>query len=218
MERNVNMEEISDGKRYGLNDMVKADCLDCKGCHACCEGMGESILLDPLDVYRLTEMEQKTFEELLQHELELNVVKYVILPNIRMGDGKCAFLNQEGRCRIHASRPGICRIFPLGRIYEDGGFSYFLQTKECKMEQRAKVKVKKWIDTPQIRENQKFILDWHNFLKKMEAICEAREDLEERKKINMLFLNHFYIRPYREGDFYEQFYQRMDEWNTYGIG
>ena len=29
MERRVNMEEISDGKRYTGNDLVRADCHDC---------------------------------------------------------------------------------------------------------------------------------------------------------------------------------------------
>ena len=34
MKRQVNMNEISDGKLYGSNDMVKADCGDCEGCSA----------------------------------------------------------------------------------------------------------------------------------------------------------------------------------------
>ena len=51
MRRQVSIEEISDGKLYSANDMVKADCQDCKGCSACCHGMGESIMLDPLDIY-----------------------------------------------------------------------------------------------------------------------------------------------------------------------
>ena len=29
MKRNVDMKDISDGKLYDLNDMVKADCNDC---------------------------------------------------------------------------------------------------------------------------------------------------------------------------------------------
>lgn len=40
MKRNVNLEEISDGRLYDENDMVKAGCDDCKGCSACCRGMG----------------------------------------------------------------------------------------------------------------------------------------------------------------------------------
>lgn len=33
MRREVTLEEISDGRLYDANDMVKADCQDCKGCH-----------------------------------------------------------------------------------------------------------------------------------------------------------------------------------------
>lgn len=43
MERHINLNEISDGKLYNLNDMVRADCGDCKGCFACCTGMGRSL-------------------------------------------------------------------------------------------------------------------------------------------------------------------------------
>ena len=56
MERNVTMAEISDGKLYSRDDMVKAGCDDCRGCSACCHGMGNSIVLDPYDVYRLTHL------------------------------------------------------------------------------------------------------------------------------------------------------------------
>ncbi len=54
MKRQVTMEEISDGKLYTSNDLVKADCGDCEGCHACCTGMGSSIVLDPLDIVRIS--------------------------------------------------------------------------------------------------------------------------------------------------------------------
>ena len=54
MKRNVSLEEISDGRLYDENDMVKVGCSDCKGCSSCCRGMGESIILDPLDIWQLS--------------------------------------------------------------------------------------------------------------------------------------------------------------------
>ena len=63
MERNVEIDKISDGKRYGANDLVKVGCDDCRGCSACCHGMGDSIVLDPMDVYRLEKKLGKTMEE-----------------------------------------------------------------------------------------------------------------------------------------------------------
>lgn len=127
------LQEISDGKIYGCNDMVRAACGDCAGCHACCEKMGTSIVLDPCDIWRLTTVTGKNFEQLLADTIELQVVDGVILPNLRMDGEKeqCVFLNEQGRCRIHAMRPGLCRVFPLGRIYEESRIRYFLQMDAC---------------------------------------------------------------------------------------
>ena len=47
MRREQTLEEISDGKLYDSNDMVKADCHDCEGCCDCCQGMGDSVILYP---------------------------------------------------------------------------------------------------------------------------------------------------------------------------
>lgn len=211
MERQVRMEDISDGRLYGLNDMVKADCNDCKGCSACCQGMGNSIVLDPLDIYRLTTGLNCRLEDLLAEKLDLNVVEGIILPNLKMSgkDEKCAFLNTEGRCSIHSIRPGICRIFPLGRFYEDGGFQYFLQVNECRKQNRTKVKVKKWIDTSDIVKNETFINQWHYFLKDLGRKLPVLSS-ETGKQINMYILNVFFVTLYEAGrDFYEQFEERM---------
>lgn len=213
MKRNVSLEEISDGKLYGLNDLVKADCHDCQGCFSCCQGMGESIVLDPLDVYRLCNGLHKTFESLLTDALALQVVDGIILPHLHMHGSKeqCFFLNAEGRCSIHAFRPGICRLFPLGRYYENHSFRYFLQTKECKSTNRTKIKVRKWLDTPDIHRYEKFITDWHYFLKGIEELLENAADDSLTKQVNLYLLKLFYILPYDETDFYPQFEARLSE-------
>ena len=54
MKRSIDINEVSDGKLYEVNDMVKAGCDGCKNCHACCEDMGGSIVLDPLDIFNMT--------------------------------------------------------------------------------------------------------------------------------------------------------------------
>lgn len=213
MERKISLDEISDGKLYTLNDMVKADCQDCKGCSACCRGMGKSIVLDPLDVFRIMSNLGLTFEQLLMDKVELNIVDGIILPNLKMSqsDEKCAFLSTEGRCSIHAFRPGICRLFPLGRYYENRSFSYFLQIHECKKENRSKVKVKKWIDTPDIKRNETFIADWHYFLKDLQKKIKESQDDSVAKTMNMYILKQFYLSPYQvEENFYTQFDLRLE--------
>lgn len=214
MKREVDLQEISDGKLYGLNDMVKADCGDCQGCSACCRGMGNSILLDPLDICRLSVNLNRTFEELLEDKIELNIVDGMILPNLRMsGEAEqCSFLDDNGRCTIHSFRPGICRIFPLGRYYENQGFQYFLQIHECKKDNRTKVKVRKWIDTPDVKRNEQFITDWHYFLNDLQELVKQGSGQEDIKRINLYVLKTFFMLPYKtEDDFYQQFSSRLAE-------
>ena len=120
MIRECTLEDISDGRTYGLNDMVKADTGNCAGCFKCCTGMGTSIVLDPYDVCQIKAALNKSFQELLdQGYIELNMVDGLILPNLKMNSkNRCSFLSDEGRCTIHQYRPGMCRIFPLGRVYD----------------------------------------------------------------------------------------------------
>lgn len=220
MKRNVDINEISDGRLYGLNDMVKAGCDGCKGCSACCHGMGNTVVLDPVDVYRLTANLKCSFEQLLADKIELNVVDGIILPNLRMDgdDEACRFLDKDGRCSIHAYRPGICRLFPLGRIYEDKAFKYFLQVHECPKENKTKVKVKNWLDTPDIKAYEAFVTAWHYMLKAFEKMLETADDTVA-KSISMYVLSEFYIKPYDDGNnIYEQLEIRIDKaYSDFGI-
>ncbi len=211
MKREVDINEISDGKLYDANDLVKADCNDCKGCCDCCKGMGESITLDPYDVYRLTTGLNVSFEILLSDKVALDMYDGIILPHLNMNgpEEACAFLNEEGRCSIHAIRPGICRLFPLGRIYENGDFKYFLQVNECSNKNRTKVKVKKWIDTPELKKNESFINQWHDYVNAVQNKVNSDMDEEMIRKINLFNLQHFYIEPYHADDFYTQFETRL---------
>ena len=212
MKRDIDIKDISDGKLYTANDMVKTDCHDCIGCSDCCRGMGSSILLDPMDIWRLTSNLQTDFNSLLDKYVELGMVDGLIMPNLKLaGDGEsCSFLTAEGRCGIHTFRPGICRLFPLGRIYEENGFKYFLQIHECAKTDKTKIKVKKWLGIPDIKSYEKFVWYWHDFVNKCE---EALVELEEgqQKILTLYLLKTFYQTTYPADDFYTEFYQRLDK-------
>lgn len=226
MLRNVSLEEISDGRLYGLNDMAKLGCNDCSGCSSCCRGMGNTIVLDPYDVWRLTGGLGMSLQQLLAGHLELNVVDGIILPNLKLaGDSEqCTFLNEAGRCSIHPYRPGICRLFPLGRYYEEDGFRYILQVHECEKQNRSKVKIRKWMDTPDMERYDAYIADWHAFLSKLrvklekETLAGASSDAADEeassqdlaKSISMYVLQQFYLLLYDTSrDFYSQYEARM---------
>ena len=218
---------------YTARDMAKIGCDDCKGCSYCCQEMGESVVLTPLDICELTLHLGKSFDELMEDKIELYMTDGMVMPNLKMtGETKaygskavCGFLNEEGRCSIHSFRPGLCRLFPLGRNYEikqveteDGikeikGFQYFIVKDSCPNLNGTKVKIEKWLGIPNLKKNEEFITEWHYFCKdfqeEMQRLLRAGED-ERVKKINVAMLELFYRKPYEKGrSFYEQFEERM---------
>ncbi|KDR95453.1 hypothetical protein SAMN02745945_02102 [Peptoclostridium litorale DSM 5388] len=208
------LEGISDGKIYDIKDMVKADAGGCEGCSACCHGVGDLVVLNPFDVYEIASYLNVSFDELLEDKIELRLNDKIILPHLKMhGESeRCGFLNEEDRCYVHAHRPNICRLFPLGRVYEEDDFKYFLQVGACLKNKLKKVKVKKWIGIKNHQENKAFILAWHNFIKALSFRIKFIREEQELSEINEYLLNMFYRMTLKEGeDFYTAFFARLPE-------
>ena len=93
--------------------------------------------------------------------------------------------------------------------YEENGFRYFLQVHECQKENRAKVKVKKWLDTPDLKKYEAYIARWHGLLIQLQEYIAAHP--ESAKAVSMDVLQRFYLTPYRTEEFYSEFFRRMDE-------
>lgn len=243
MYREESLEEISDGKLYTANDMVKTDTAGCVGCtEVCCHGMGSSIVLEPYDVYRLTTGLGKIFEELLGEGLvEINVVDGIMLPNMKMNPdtGSCAFLDGTNRCTIHGLRPGVCRLFPLGRYWEDvTHYKYILQKGQCHKDNLTKIKVKRWIGSEPAGYDE-YVSKWHAYLVRIkQAVAQIQAEgknfagngadnvaLSETaatqiRTICMYTLKMFYMTPYSTrvqengdaaGAAFEEIGHRIDE-------
>lgn len=214
MKREGDLSALTDGKLYRSSDMARLGCNDCEGCSGCCRGMGNSVVLDPYDVWRLEQGLGIPFAQMIGRQVMLSVVDGLILPSLNMeATGACPFLNEAGRCSIHAFRPGICRLFPLGRYYHDGGFSYVLMTGECQKENRSKVKIEKWLGELDLKAYEQFVLQWKNILEKTrESIRETMQNqpeqgdsskiaelaMAQQKQISMSLLQKYYLSPYGE--------------------
>ena len=66
---------------YSAQDMARISSSACAGCGACCRGMGDTIVLDPYDVWQMGLITGKTFEELMGAGIDLHVEEGVILPS-----------------------------------------------------------------------------------------------------------------------------------------
>lgn len=199
---------------FSGNDMAKLGCGECDGCSDCCRGMGQSIVLDPYDIYQLQKVTKQNFAQLMQEFIELHVLDGLILPSIKMQDDTdaCGFLDENGRCSIHADRPGLCRLFPLGRNYDEKGLRYFLLEDACRIQNRTKIKIKKWLEVNALPQYEKFLIEWHDFRKQMqEKMIDSQSDAYVRN-VNVKMLEIFYQKPYdMDENFYLQFEKRRED-------
>lgn len=210
---NIDLDDISDGRLYDINDMVKADAGGCNGCSACCHGVGELVVLTPFDVHEIVRHVNVPFEKLLDDRLELRLNDKLLLPHLKM-DGeqeRCSFLDKDDRCSIHGFRPNICRLFPLGRVYEKDDFKYFLQAGACTKSHLSKIKVKKWIGIQNYAANKTFILAWYQLLKALAFRVKFIRDEQELKAVQEDLLDTFYQIPPDADDFYVEFFKRIPE-------
>ena len=206
------LNEISDGKLYDIEDMVKADTCGCNGCSDCCKDVGDLVVLTPFDIYEMTTYLNTDFDKLLGDKILLRENNKITLPYLKMQDENknCSFLDKNGRCTIHSKRPNICRLFPLGRAYQDNDFKYFLQVDNCPKEELKDVKVADWINIENYNENKKFILEWYKFIKALTFRLKFVRDEDEIENINQILLDSFY-RVKIDTDFYKSFEKLLPE-------
>ena len=238
MWREESVEELSDGRLYTANDLVKIGTDDCRGCSDCCR-MGPVIVLDPLDVFELNRFLGQSFEELLNETIELKVIDGLILPVLKLveqseafaagreenaDDGNqesgtehgepmiCPYLGADGRCTIHAFRPGICRLYPLGRSWENDDFRYILQVNECTHCSGTKIKVKRWLGIPNLAAYEAFCRDWHSLLSSARRLLEGTDpESKLRSQVCVYLLRQFYLCDWNVDDFYAVFALRRAE-------
>ncbi len=214
MEHKVDLNEISDGKSYTKNDLVKLGCDGCHGKASCCRFAEDTITLDPYDMYQLNTGEGLSFELLYARELiALSPVNGLLLPHLNFSKetGTCPFLEEDGLCRIHGNRPGLCRLFPLARYFEGDKLRYILQIHECPNPVTPKVKIKNWLGIPNLDRYETFLTEWHTLIAKTQDKLTTATDNQTINTVTTMFLKLFYLTPYgKEEDFFSQFLQRKE--------
>ncbi len=219
MKRVMNLSEIGPDKLFKSSDMLRIGCDGCSGKATCCRDTDDTILLDPYDMYELEKVTGLDFSALYGKYINLRVVDGIILPYLIKSEatGVCVFLGADGRCTIHNHRPGFCRLFPLGRIYHDDTFSYFMQADQCPCDKKPKTEIAKWLGIPNLKQYEAYILQWNKLLEASQnealKLATSKDDSPEAqlkmKQLSMHILTRFYLPPYKTNEpFYNQFQNR----------
>ncbi len=127
----------------------------CQLCGGCCCDVKDCIMLEPMDIYRLTRYLREQGELVTGTEDVLARYAHpawlmdnfpVFLLNTVGKSGICTFL-KEGRCSVYEARPRVCRLYPfsVGPGERDQDFQYLLCTEKPHHFAGGIVKVKDWL-------------------------------------------------------------------------
>ena len=175
-------------------DYADIECNDCVGCeNSCCREISAQITLDSFDVALLKEGLGKSFDEMLDEGLiALKYINGAVVPIFANKEDRheCIFLRDDGRCSIHPWRAGICRMYPVARMWQENGkFAYYLQPGECVHRSTARTKISDWLGYEDIKAYEKSISEYHIRLLKYRSDFQQARTAEEREMIKESFFD-----------------------------
>lgn len=161
------LENVSGGieKYLDKNDSFT---FSCSRQNICCINRDDNpIILSPYDAYVIRKSLDISSDQFLSNHARLilgSKSKYpmLILNNKSVNNkfSKCEFLDIDG-CSIYEIRPTVCRMFPIGRISDIKGTSYFFLVKSngcCKTISGEKHNLEAWLKESKIDE----FIDWND--------------------------------------------------------
>jgi Fe-S-cluster containining protein len=117
----------ADAKVLADSDFLQLSC-GAEGCSSTCCKAAAPIILNPYEIARICSESGMTYEDLLDvvETDRANGFPLVMLPR----DPACNFWTERG-CRIYPARPLACRLFPLGRVFDNGQSYIVLPEANC---------------------------------------------------------------------------------------
>jgi len=139
------------------------------GCTSNCCTKSAPIVLNPYEIALICRESRVSYEDLLDI-LDTDRAKsfpLVMLPR----DPACHFWTGKG-CRIYAARPLACRLFPLGRVYDQGESLIVLpELNVCSgMARSASRTVREYLIEQDVDVQMRMADEWISFVNEIEKI------------------------------------------------
>ena len=124
----------------------------CSACGACCKNVRDSIVLEPLDTFRIVREYIKngfagTGDDVLDQIADLKELSrgfYVFVLKTVNDSGVCGML-KDNRCTIYSARPRTCRLYPFtAEPCAEGRIKWYLCTEQSHHFGKGSVTAREW--------------------------------------------------------------------------
>jgi hypothetical protein len=147
-----------------ITDINKKFKFKCKKCGFCCQF---TIVLYPFDIMNICSHLSITTKEFLEKYGILVPDQDGILRCVLRKNQKCLF-NKDNLCTVYEARPIRCRLFPIGRYFEEGKTYYLLPKEKCiGFDSNKKQSIQEWIINQNVSEYDKMTEDWAKLMIKL---------------------------------------------------
>ena len=209
-------EELQRGNVDVLKDkLMTLDsefCFECDGCGRCCRNQ-DTILLSPRDIYNVAKSLHLTMKQVIERYTDVYIGRNSRVPVVHLLEGPnkaCPFL-KGNQCSVHAAKPVVCALYPLGRIYIDGSGSarYFLQDINCGKHTKRHT-VRSWLATFGIPEQDIYFQQWSQVLSEWGQFIRHAEEHTVPAPVCWLIWNELYMWLYAKYDMNQDFMTQFE--------
>ncbi len=145
----------------------------CSQCTRCCKNRSDhhrfdKLLLAPYDIIRMSRRLDITTTKFIEQHAGLVACPQTQSMELYLkfnGDdynNVCPFL-ENNQCSIYNDRPMGCRLYPLGRVFDNNNFSILLPKshKECALGTGKKWVIRDWLEQMDLFHYFKYDRPWH---------------------------------------------------------
>ncbi len=193
----------------------------CDQCGDCCRHR-EDIILTPYDLFRLATYLKTTPLDVIQQYCIFYIGERSGLPIVLLNavgeDKHCPFL-ENNRCAVHASKPTVCALFPLGRFAAVGQTpaetQYFLQPVQCGTTAKRHT-VREWLQSFNLQESDQWFQEWQKALNPLMLLIQKAKKLmrpEELEKLYPILFMELYVFYKLDEEFLPQFIRNTTRFN-----
>ena len=225
----IESQENAEGCKNAIDDYLRPYLLEpdevfafrCRGCGKCCKNR-DDLILTARDLFNIAKKTGMRTEDVIDKYCDLYTGRDSRLPIVLLlpvgSSRSCPFLTGT-RCSIHDSKPAVCAIFPLGRIYQatadgkDGSqpkVKYLLQPTDC-ASKRKKHTVRSWLAEFGLTVEDPFYFAWNEALIYLTTFILDCEKRNVKKHILTMFSEMIYVGLYARYDTNQDFMPQFQE-------
>lgn len=194
----------------------------CRKCGKCCKNQ-DMIFFTPSDLFKIAKKLEKPIQAIIDSYTEVYIGPQSQIPLVHLlmqgTKNACPFLGADSRCSIHDSKPVICALYPLGRVFVNRNpgalisdptetMVRYILSGDCGSGKKAHT-IREWLANFGIPETDEFFLLWTRTITELGML--VRDLLEKgitEKRLQPLW-NAMYYKLYLDYDLNQDFFQQF---------